>query len=163
MPSAVQVALGNYLGVHGRERALLSHLEASVRHGRSYLQVQTAGGGNATVCLLPCHRWNYCHDDQSCCTSPWRLPLALTTREQLQRAGVAVLHQVAWRYNRDVLWLIGSFLFESGCGEVRILRSLLTKLPGLFRMPPSIECPCALSEMSLSLSCGHPRRQAPDT
>ena len=90
----VQVALGRYLGVHGRERALLGHLEASVRRGRSCLQVPTAGGGNGTVCLLPCHRWNYCHDDQSCCTSPRRLPLALTTREQLQRAGVAVLHQV---------------------------------------------------------------------
>ena len=77
-----------------REQALLGHLAASVRHGRSCLQLPVAGGAYGTVCLLPCLRWNYCHDDQSCCTSPLRLPLALTSRARLERAGTAVLHQV---------------------------------------------------------------------
>lgn len=90
-----QVALGTYLGVHEREGALLRHLEAAVQRGRSCLAAPAAGGGAGALCLLPCHRWNYCHDDQSCCTSPARLPLDVTSREQLERAGVAVLHQ-AW-------------------------------------------------------------------
>ena len=76
------------------ERALLGHLAASMRHGRSCLQLPVTGGASGTVCLLPCLRWNYCHDDQSCCTSPLRLPLALTSRARLERAGTAVLHQV---------------------------------------------------------------------
>lgn len=58
------MALGTYLGVHNRENALLGHLVAGLQHGRSCLRVPAAGGRNGTVCLLPCHRWNYCHDDQ---------------------------------------------------------------------------------------------------
>ncbi len=81
------------MGVLNQEDALLGHLAASVQRGRSCLALPVAGGGTGTVCLLPCHRWNYCHDDQSCCTSPQRLPLGLTAREQLERAGTAVLHQ----------------------------------------------------------------------
>jgi hypothetical protein len=81
------------VGVLNQEAALLSHLAASVQRGRSCLALPVAGGGTGTVCLLPCHRWNYCHDDQSCCTSPQRLPLGLTAREHLERAGTAVLHQ----------------------------------------------------------------------
>ena len=92
----VQVALGTYLGVHNREGPLLAHLAASLQRGRSCMTVPAGSRGNSTVCLLPCHRWNYCHDDQSCCTADYRLPMSLTTREQLERAGVAVLHQASY-------------------------------------------------------------------
>jgi len=91
----VQVALGTYLGVHNREGALLRHLAASLQRGRSCMRVPAGRNSTAAVCLLPCHRWNYCHDDQSCCTAGGRLPMALTAREQLERAGVAVLHQAS--------------------------------------------------------------------
>ena len=102
-----QVALGTYLGVHEREGALLGHLEAAVQRGRSCLAAPAAGGSVGAVCLLPCHRWNYCHDDQSCCTSPGRLPLELTSREQLERAGVAVLHQACVRNDDMSVWVDG--------------------------------------------------------
>ena len=90
---AAQLALASYLGVLNNEAALLGHLDAAIGGGRSCLAVPLARGGAGAVCLLPCHRWNYCHDDQSCCTSPGRLPLGLTSRGALERAGTAVLHQ----------------------------------------------------------------------
>lgn len=94
---AAQLALASYLGVLNNEAALLGHLDAAIGGGRSCLAVPVAGGGAGAVCLLPCLRWNYCHDDQSCCTSPARLPLSLTSRGALERAGTAVLHQARLR------------------------------------------------------------------
>ena len=92
-----QLALASYVGVLNNEAALLGHLDAAIGAGRSCLAVPLAGGGAGAVCLLPCLRWNYCHDDQSCCTSPGRLPLGLTSRGALERAGTAVLHQARAR------------------------------------------------------------------
>lgn len=94
---AAQLALASYLGVLNNEAALLGHLDAAIGGGRSCLAVPLARGGAGAVCLLPCLRWNYCHDDQSCCTSPARLPLGLTSRGALERAGTAVLHQARAR------------------------------------------------------------------
>ena len=93
-----QLALASYLGVLNNERALLSHLDAAIGGGRSCLAVPIARG-RGTVCLLPCLRWNYCHDDQSCCRSSARLPLALTSRGALEPAPpcTTVLHQARLR------------------------------------------------------------------
>ena len=112
---AAQLALASYLGVLNNEAALLGHLDAAIGGGRSCLAVPVAGGGAGAVCLLPCLRWNYCHDDQSCCTSPGRLPLGLTSTGALERAGTAVLHQARARAGapadafeqHDAAWVCG--------------------------------------------------------
>ncbi|KAK9822241.1 hypothetical protein WJX81_005013 [Elliptochloris bilobata] len=112
---AGQLALASYLGVLNNETALLRHLDAAISGGRSCLAVPVRGSGGSstgTVCLLPCLRWNYCHDDQSCCTSPARLPLGLTSRAQLERAGTAVLHQVGPR--KKALDLLAASFISGG-------------------------------------------------
>lgn len=49
--------------------------------------------GGRTVCLFSCMRYNYCHVDQSCCTDPARLPLSLTSFDDLAAARVKVSFQ----------------------------------------------------------------------
>ena len=49
--------------------------------------------GGRTVCLFSCMRYNYCHVDQSCCTDPARLPLSLTSFDDLAAARVKVCLQ----------------------------------------------------------------------
>ncbi len=46
--------------------------------------------GGRTVCLFTCMRYNYCHVDQSCCTDPARLPVSLTSFDDLAAARVKV-------------------------------------------------------------------------
>jgi hypothetical protein len=82
----VQVALSNLVDIHNNGGEVLSRLNASVIEGRSCKLV----AGRHTVCFLPCMRYNYCHTDQSCCTDAHRLPVSLTTLDELMSARVKV-------------------------------------------------------------------------
>lgn len=85
MCACVQEVLIDILGFNDRPDRVLAHVNASVQDGRTCLQV-----GGRTVCLFTCMRYNYCHVDQSCCTDPARLPLALTSFDDLSAARVKV-------------------------------------------------------------------------
>jgi hypothetical protein len=83
----LQVALSNLVAINYDEPQVLSRVKESVIDGRSCKLV----GGRHTVCFFPCMRYNYCHVDQSCCTDPNRLPVSLTTLDELMNARVKVI------------------------------------------------------------------------
>ena len=82
----VQVALSNLVDINNRAEEVLSRVNASVIEGRSCNLV----AGRHNVCFFPCMRYNYCHTDQSCCTDAKRLPVSLTTLDELMSARVKV-------------------------------------------------------------------------
>ena len=82
----LQVALSNLVGINNRGAEVLSRVNASVVEGRSCKLV----AGRHNVCFFPCMRYNYCHTDQSCCTDAARLPVSLTTLDELMAARVKV-------------------------------------------------------------------------
>lgn len=81
----MQEALTDLLGFDGNPEEVLSRVNASVQDGRSCKLV-----GGRSVCFFTCLRYNYCHVDQSCCTDPARLPLSLTSFDELSAARVKV-------------------------------------------------------------------------
>ena len=81
-----QVALSNLVGILHNGDEVLARVNGSVVDGRSCKRV----AGAHTVCFFPCMRYNYCHADQSCCTDPRRLPVSLTTLDELLGARVKV-------------------------------------------------------------------------
>ncbi len=82
----MQVALSNLVGINNKGEEVLSRVNASVIEGRSCKLV----AGRHTVCFFPCMRYNYCHTDQSCCTDAKRLPVSLTTLDELMSARIKV-------------------------------------------------------------------------
>ncbi len=83
---SMQVALSNLVSIHNNAEEVLSRVNASIVEGRSCKLV----AGRHRVCFFPCMRFNYCHADQSCCTDVGRLPVSLTTLEELMSARVKV-------------------------------------------------------------------------
>jgi hypothetical protein len=81
-----QVALSNLVGILNNGGEVLARVNGSVIDGRSCKLV----AGRHIVCFFPCMRYNYCHADQSCCTDPRRLPVSLTTLDELLGARVKV-------------------------------------------------------------------------
>ena len=81
-----QVALSSLVGILDNGPEVLSRVNGSVIDGRSCKLV----AGRHSVCFFPCMRYNYCHADQSCCTDPRRLPVSLTTLDELMGARVKV-------------------------------------------------------------------------
>ena len=81
-----QVALSNLVGILNNGDEVLARVNGSVLDGRSCKLV----AGRHNVCFFPCMRYNYCHHDQSCCTDPRRLPVSLTTLDELLGARVKV-------------------------------------------------------------------------
>ena len=82
----MQVALSNLVDIHNNGEEVLSRVNTSVIEGRSCKLV----AGRHNVCFFPCMRYNYCHTDQSCCTDARRLPVSLTTLDELMSARVKV-------------------------------------------------------------------------
>ena len=82
----MQVALSNLVDIHNNAEEVLSRVNSSVIEGRSCKLV----AGRHKVCFFPCMRYNYCHTDQSCCTDAKRLPVSLTTLDELMSARVKV-------------------------------------------------------------------------
>ena len=82
----MQVALSNLVDIHNNGDEVLSRVNTSVIEGRSCKLV----AGRHNVCFFPCMRYNYCHTDQSCCTDARRLPVSLTTLDELMSARVKV-------------------------------------------------------------------------
>ena len=80
----MQVALSNLVSIHNNAEEVLSRVNASVVEGRSCKLV----AGRHRVCFFPCMRFNYCHAGQSCCTDAGRLPISLTTLNELMSARV---------------------------------------------------------------------------
>ena len=80
------MALSGLVGVLNNGAEVLSRVNASVVDGRSCKLV----AGRHAVCFFPCMRYNYCHHDQSCCTHPARLPVALTSLDELLGTRVKV-------------------------------------------------------------------------
>ncbi|CAL8466513.1 g6049 [Coccomyxa elongata] len=116
--TAGQEVLIDILGFNDKPEKVLAHVNASVQDGRTCLQV-----GSSTVCLFTCMRYNYCHVDQSCCTDPARLPLSLTSFDDLSAARVKVLHFVGHR--KKALPLIHKAFMAGGAeGAYRALSML---------------------------------------
>ena len=84
----MQVALSNLVDIHNNGEEVLSRVNSSVIEGRSCKLV----AGRHRVCFFPCMCYNYCHTDQSCCTDAKRLPVSLTTLDELMSARVKVGH-----------------------------------------------------------------------
>lgn len=82
----LQVALSGLVGILNNGAEVLSRVNASVIDGRSCKLV----AGRHNVCFFPCMRYNYCHHDQSCCTDPTRLPVSLTSLDELLGTRVRV-------------------------------------------------------------------------
>ena len=82
----MQVALSNLVSIHDNAEEVLSRVNTSIVEGRSCKLV----AGRHRVCFFPCMRFNYCHADQSCCTDAGRLPVSLTTLDELMSARVKV-------------------------------------------------------------------------
>jgi hypothetical protein len=85
----MQVALSGLVGVLNNGGEVLARVNASVQDGRSCKLV----AGRHAVCFFPCMRYNYCHHDQSCCTHPDRLPVSLTSLDELLGTRVKVRRQ----------------------------------------------------------------------
>lgn len=103
------MALSNLVSINYDEQQVLQRVNESVVDGRSCKLV----GGKHTVCFFPCMRYNYCHVDQSCCTDPNRLPVSLTTLDELMNTRVKVCCCTANRCNADVTQVKASHLFCS--------------------------------------------------
>ena len=82
----MQVALSKLASIHNNAGEVLSRVNTSIVEGRSCKLV----AGRHRVCFFPCMRFNYCHADQSCCTDARRLPVSLTTLNELMSARVKV-------------------------------------------------------------------------
>jgi len=82
----VQIVLADIMGMRDNGAEVFTRMNDSIVNGASCKLV----GGRHRVCLFTCLRYNYCHTDQSCCTDPMRLPISLTTYEDLMLARVKV-------------------------------------------------------------------------
>ena len=98
---AGQMAMAETLCVMNNRPAVLSLLDEAISQGSACTAVPdaTAGAGNTfRVCFLPCHLYNYCNFDQSCCTDPRsRLPFSLDSVARLQQVRPKALHFVGHR------------------------------------------------------------------
>lgn len=83
------MALGNLIGLRYNDEQLFTHYKSAVRDRSSAKQVRGRHSVHS-VRFLPCMRYNYCHAGQSCCTDPDRLPVSVTTEEELTDTHVKV-------------------------------------------------------------------------